>query len=114
MLLWINGGDFQDLPAWRTGVFEVLDLVLSAGQETVIAPMTLIQPQYFDEIIGRLRERGHDVRHGALLWTDDIGISEVADRIAAAAGLALAPNLDGRLRGRLRRAVVGVQHIRLD
>ena len=33
----------------------------------MIAPMTLIEPTYFDETVGRLRQRGHDVRHFALL-----------------------------------------------
>lgn len=52
--------DFQDLPAWRQGVYEVLDLAL------------------------------------------------------AQAGLTLTPNTDGRVRDRLRRAWVGVKHIRFD
>ena len=60
-------GDFQDFPAWRQGVYEVLDLLLRAAGGTVIAPMTLIEPDYFADIIGRLSEAGHDVRHFALL-----------------------------------------------
>jgi hypothetical protein len=160
-------GDFQDLPAWRQGVYEALDLVLHGHGGPVIAPMTVIEPGYYDEILGRLRERGHDVRHFALLapaatvrrrlrgrgagqvvqflaghpvdwgdtfalarvdlclerlqgpmfaehiWTGGLSIPRVADRIAASAGLALAPNTDGALRGRLRRYAVGVRHIRL-
>ncbi|HEY0807460.1 MAG TPA: hypothetical protein VGD84_20510 [Pseudonocardiaceae bacterium] len=31
-------GDFQDLPAWRQGVYEVLDLALTRHDGTVIAP----------------------------------------------------------------------------
>ncbi|CAM04840.1 AAA domain-containing protein [Saccharopolyspora erythraea NRRL 2338] len=60
-------GDFQDLTAWRQGVHEVLDLVLHKHEGPVIAPMTLVEPVYFDEIVGRLRDAGHDVRHFALL-----------------------------------------------
>lgn len=160
--------DFQDFPAWRQGVFETLDLVLAKHEGVVIAPMTLVEPTYFQEIVGRLRERGHDVRHFALLadrstvlrrlrergfghamavvagkatalrresfavrkldlclerlrdkefaehvWTDRISIGEVADHIAASAGLTLTPNTDSALRGRLRRAWTGVKHIRL-
>src|SRR5580700_9159531 len=60
-------GDFQDFPAWREGVFEVLDLALRSAGGTVIAPMTLIEPAYYAEIIGRLANAGHDVRHFALL-----------------------------------------------
>ncbi|PZS15931.1 MAG: hypothetical protein DLM57_11640 [Pseudonocardiales bacterium] len=162
-------GDFQDLPAWRQGVYEVLDLALTEYGGTIIAPMTVIEPGYLDEILGRLRERGHDVRHFALLaerdtvlrrlrerglghalqsigagkalprrdsfavsnldrclarlrepefaehvFTDRLTIPQVADHIAASAALTLTPNTDGALRARLRRAWIGVQHIRLD
>ncbi|WP_306356530.1 MULTISPECIES: AAA family ATPase [unclassified Nocardia] len=151
-------GDFQDLPAWRQGVFEVLDLVLNEHDGPVIAPMTVVNPAYFAETVGRLRETGHDVKHFALLasretvlerlrerslirlglrgdtfaaanvdrcldalrdtefaehiHTDDIGVTQVADRIAESCGLRLTPNTDGRLRARLRRAGVGIRHIR--
>src|SRR2546430_2372967 len=50
---------FQDFPAWRQGVYQVLDLVLTKHEGPVIAPMTLIEPAYFREILGRLRESGH-------------------------------------------------------
>jgi AAA domain len=60
-------GDFQDFPAWRQGVLEVLDLILTSAAGTVIVPMTLIEPAYFAEVIGRLTDAGHDVRHFALL-----------------------------------------------
>ena len=32
-------GDFQDLPAWRQGVFEVLDRALAEHTGVVIAPI---------------------------------------------------------------------------
>jgi hypothetical protein len=60
-------GDFQDLPAWRSGVYEILDMVMRTHEGTVIAPMTLIDSTYFTQIIGRLRDDGCDVRHFALL-----------------------------------------------
>ncbi|WP_327286901.1 AAA family ATPase [Streptomyces sp. NBC_01198] len=160
--------DFQDLRAWREGVYEVLDLAASGHRGTVIVPMTVVEPVYFRETVGRLRERGHDVRHFALLaerstvvkrlrergvghlvqavagkdaplrresfavgkldlclerlagpefaeqvWTDRLGVPGVADHIAASTGLRLAPNTDGALRGRLRRAWISAKHIRL-
>lgn len=153
-------GDFQDLPAWRQGVHDVLDLVLRKHDGVVIAPMTLVEPAYFEEIVVRLREEsGHDVRHFALLAdrgtvlrrlrerplgrglrregfavrrldhclerladprfaehirTDRITVPEVADRIAASAGLRPLPNTDGPLRHRLRRTWTGLRHIRFD
>lgn len=48
------------------------------------------------------------------LVTDRITVAEVAERVAASAGLRLAPDTDGALRRRLRRALVGVRHIRFD
>ena len=59
--------DFQDLPAWRIGVHQMLDLTLRRHEGTVIVPMTLVDDGYFAEIVGRLRADGFDVRHFALL-----------------------------------------------
>ena len=161
--------DFQDLPAWRQGVYEMLDLALREHPGTVIVPMTVVEPEYLRETVGRLRERGHDVRHTTLLaeretvlrrlrergvgqlarfvagrdaplrresfavsrldhclerlrgpefaehlWTDRLTVARTADWIAASAGLALAPDTDSALRGRIRRTLVGARHIRLD
>ncbi|MEU9123118.1 AAA family ATPase [Streptomyces sp. NPDC048506] len=161
--------DFQDLRAWRQGVFEVLDLALTRHDGAVIVPMTVVEPAYFQETVGRLRERGHDVRHFALLAdrstvlrrlrerglgnlarplvgkgaplrgesfavskldlclerlrapefaeavrTDRLTVPQVAEHLAAATGLTLAPNTDSAVRGRLRRAWTGVRHIRFD
>lgn len=61
-------GDFQDLPAWRHSVLELLRLTLSGYHDgPVIVPMTLTDPGYFDEIVGQLRADGFAVHHVALL-----------------------------------------------
>jgi hypothetical protein len=59
--------DFQTFAAWRQGVHEVLDLVAPKTAGPVIVPMTVINPGYFDQTVGRLRQDGHDVRHFSLL-----------------------------------------------
>lgn len=59
--------NFQDLQAWRSGVREVLDLVARNHNGNVVVPMTLIDSSYFTQIIGGLRDEGHDVRHFTLL-----------------------------------------------
>jgi hypothetical protein len=59
--------NFQHFAAWRHGVHEVLDLVVRKWDGPVIVPMTLIDPGYFEEVVGRLRADGHDVRHFSLL-----------------------------------------------
>ncbi|MCW5254379.1 MULTISPECIES: AAA family ATPase [unclassified Streptomyces] len=158
--------DFRDLAAWRQGVVEVLDLTLRGQGGVVLVPMTVTDAGHFEETVGRLRERGHDVRHFTLLaaretvlrrlrergpgqllahaartgprenwavrqldhclerlrepefaehlWTDHSTVPRTADRIAALAGLTLAPNAEGPLRTRLRQVRVGLRHIRFD
>jgi len=59
--------NFQSFAAWRQGVHEVLDLAVRKSAGPVIVPMTVINPGYFDETVGRLRQDGHDVRHFSLL-----------------------------------------------
>jgi hypothetical protein len=72
--------DFQTFPAWRSGVREVLDLVLRDYQGPVIVPMTLIDSRYFAEIIGRLRSDGHEVRHFALMAQRDTLLRRLSKR----------------------------------
>lgn len=60
-------GDFQDLPEWRAGVVSRLAAIDAAFGGVLIVPMTLVNPDYYDETVGQLRRQGHDVRHVALL-----------------------------------------------
>ncbi|MGS2645429.1 hypothetical protein [Streptosporangium sp. LJ11] len=62
--------------------------------------------------LDRCLERLREAEFAEHVWTDLLTIPQVADHIAASSGLALAPNTDGALRGRLRRAWTGVKHIR--
>ncbi|MFJ7492830.1 AAA family ATPase [Streptomyces sp. NPDC097727] len=48
------------------------------------------------------------------LRTDRLTIPQVADRIAASAGLTVLPDRDSALRHRVRRTWTGVKHIRFD
>jgi hypothetical protein len=63
-----------------------------------------------DHCLERLREP----EFAEHLWTDHTAVARTAERIAVLAGLTLAPNRDGVLRGRLRRAWTGARHIRFD
>ena len=58
MLPFSTRTDFQNLPAWRSCAHEILDTVVRNHESPVIVPMTLIDPGYFAEIIGRLRDDG--------------------------------------------------------
>ncbi|MET8858986.1 AAA family ATPase [Streptomyces sp. NPDC004579] len=73
-------GDFQDLASWRQGVVEVLDLALTERDGVVVAPMTVTNPAYFAETVGRLRERGHDVRHFTLLAERETVLRRLRER----------------------------------
>ena len=57
---------FQGFPAWRRGVREVLEHLPGRHDGAVIVPMTLVEPVYFEQVVGALRDGGHDVRHVAL------------------------------------------------
>jgi Adenylylsulfate kinase and related kinases len=56
-------GDFQDIPLWREMNYRHIKLIASEYTGTIIIPMTLVNPAYYDEIIGRLRADGLDIRH---------------------------------------------------
>lgn len=47
------------------------------------------------------------------IWTDDVALPAVADRIGELAGLTLRPNTDSAPRAALRRAAVGLRHVRV-
>ena len=59
--------DFQDLPLWRELTVRTIAGLLTQCGRPLIVPMTLVNPGYFDEIMGGLRAAGIEVRHFALL-----------------------------------------------
>lgn len=73
-------GDFQDFAAWRQGVTEVLQKTLDAFACPVIVPMTLVEPRYFDEILGRLRHDGYAVHHVALVANRELILERLRER----------------------------------
>ena len=60
-------GNFQDIPARRHSVLELLGRTQAEYDRTVIVPMTVVNPGYFQQIVGGLRDDGFEVRHFALL-----------------------------------------------
>ncbi len=106
--------------------------------------MTIVESSYFDETVGRLRERGHDVRHFALLAERATVLRRLRKRglghaVTVVAGRAAPLRQDSfavskldlcldrlrepafaehvrtdRIRGRLRRTWTGATHIRFD
>jgi hypothetical protein len=105
-------GNFQDLPAWRRSVAELLELTLTRYDGPVIVPMTLLDLGYFQEIIGHLRHRGPEF--APHIPTGDLTVAQVADAVARSAGLAISPSTDGPLHAALRRYATTIRHIRFD
>ena len=58
--------DFQDRPLWRALTLRLLAEAEALATGPVVVPMTLINPAYFDEIVGGLRRSGVDLRHFTL------------------------------------------------
>lgn len=56
-------GDFQDITLWREMNYKMLKLISSEYDGIIIAPMTLVNPEYYDEIINRLIDDGIEVKH---------------------------------------------------
>lgn len=59
----IKRKDFQDYPLWRETNYKMLEFIASEFDGVIIAPMTIVNPDYYDEIIGKLRADGIDVKH---------------------------------------------------
>lgn len=60
-------GDFQDHEIWREVNFKMLKYMHNQFNGTIIVPMTIVNPQYYEEIIGRLKGEGIEVHH-FVLW----------------------------------------------
>lgn len=67
----VQTGDFQDLPLWRRLTVETAVGLLGQTNRPLIVPMALVNPAYFDEVVGELRRRGVEVYHFALLGSYD-------------------------------------------
>jgi AAA domain len=74
-------GDFQDLPVWRTATHDLLARTLRGQDGPVVVPMTLVVPEYYAEIIGRLRDSGHRVEHFALLAHRETVVRRLRERV---------------------------------
>ncbi|MEK5491416.1 tunicamycin resistance protein [Paenibacillus sp. FSL R7-0297] len=62
----MSKNDFQSHPLWRELTYSMLRYIDSEYNGTIIVPMTLVDPDYFMQIVGRLRNEGIVVRHFTL------------------------------------------------
>ena len=59
----LRTSDFQDIPSWRCLTVATIESLLRDHPGTLVVPMTVVDPVYFDETVGRLRRDGVTVHH---------------------------------------------------
>jgi len=72
--------DFQDYNAWRELNFSLIKYIESKYDGTLIIPMTIVNPEYFMEIIGSLRSHGIDIRHYTLMASKETLFRRLSSR----------------------------------
>ena len=72
--------DWQDLPLWRDLTREAILGLSREGKGPLIVPMTVVQPDYFDAIVGELRRSDLAVRHFTLVASVDTVMARLAAR----------------------------------
>lgn len=65
-------GDFQDIELWRTFNYEYIKYIYHNFNGHIIIPMTLVNPNYYREIIGRLQADGIELCHFILIAPKEI------------------------------------------
>lgn len=68
----IHKDDFQNYSMWREFNYSMLKHLDASYDGVVIAPMTIVHPSYFNEIIGKLREDGVLIHHFALCASEHV------------------------------------------
>lgn len=76
----LEGDDFQDMAAWRECNYSILKMLHNEYKGPIIVPMTLVNAQYFDEIVGELRRDGAEVKHFALCASKDVILGRLKKR----------------------------------
>lgn len=76
--------DFQDYPMWREISYAMLKHIRSAYEGTIIVPMTVVNPIYYDEMIGRLRRDGVTVNHYTLCASREVLLARLRGRLDSA------------------------------
>ena len=75
-----RNGDFQDIPIWRSINFEIIKYLNYNFNGHLIIPMTIINPDYFCDIIGNLKKQGIKVYHFILTASKHTLINRLRNR----------------------------------
>ena len=55
--------DFQNIPLWREMNYKILRMISEKYDGVIIVPMTLVNPEYYNEIVERLIRDGVEINH---------------------------------------------------
>ena len=95
----VVSGDFQDVPLWRSINADLMSYIHSHYGGTIIVPMTLVNPEYYGQIIGELRDRGIEVRHIVLYASKQTLIKRLRGRLEGGANSWAVQQIDRCLAG---------------
>jgi len=73
-------GDFQDISLWRKFNYEYIEYMYHNFNGHIIIPMTIVNPDYYQEIIGNLQANGLEIRHFILSASKGIVIDRLLRR----------------------------------
>ena len=76
----IRTSDFQDCEMWRELNFPLIKYIEDKYDGLLIIPMTVVNPQYFNEIVTSLRNQGVDIKHYALMASKETLIRRLKSR----------------------------------
>ncbi|MET8328650.1 AAA family ATPase [Streptomyces sp. NPDC005181] len=79
----VPNGNFQHLPLWRRQVASMAVGLVEEYGRPVLAPMTVVHPQYADEIFGALEAAGVLVHHFFLEVSADVLEQRLDARVVA-------------------------------
>lgn len=102
--------DFQDMPLWRSVNYQILKELHESYDGPVIVPMTLVEPAYFEEIVGRLEDEGVPVVHIILYASRETILKRLKKRsLGRLGGEAFAVEAIGRCMEFFERPGVGIR-----
>jgi hypothetical protein len=73
-------GDYQDLPLWRGLTIAALREIRRNYSQDIVIPMTLVQPEYLDEILDGVRRFDDQLLHIFLTLNEDLLRHRIANQ----------------------------------
>jgi predicted kinase len=94
--------DFQDLRLWRQLTVATLTDLAQRCKGPIIVPMTLVNQQYFDEVVGELLRTGLDLYHFTLVASRETLSKRIRGRL-------LLPHAKRWVRAQMERCVATLE-----